>query len=235
VIGTGVALLAGEAPLERLNVIDHRLGLDGQIPVRRADHRVPRAQVPLDGQRHLGAPSKAGVDSKPKPRDQALLPDIPDRIAGRIRAQTDVESYRSADGRVLPELRWTSAADGPRDGRSGQAASSTHVRNAQAGAASSSIELHPQPRLIVCRCSSGPGHGSTTRGHIDMLPVTTSPSVIRASRARYDNWRRPGPGDGTRNEPSNRWGVRHASGMASGSGLGRRSAHDAHAWRSRQG
>ena len=61
-----VAPLQGEPPLERLEVVEHRLRLDGEAPAVAPDHGVPGAEVAVDRQRHLGRQRRLGWSRAPK-------------------------------------------------------------------------------------------------------------------------------------------------------------------------
>jgi hypothetical protein len=96
-----VAQLQGELPLERLTVRDASLGLDPGAPRPRiapADLGVPSAQVTLDREWGLGAPPKARVEAHSEAFEQGQLSPIPDRVAGGIRADREVESEHGKPG-----------------------------------------------------------------------------------------------------------------------------------------
>jgi hypothetical protein len=96
-----VADLQGQAPLEGLAVRDPRLGFDSGAPVLRlpaADFRVPRPKVALKRKRHLRSPAQAWMKARPKALQERELCPVPDRIARRIRADTQVEPHDRAPG-----------------------------------------------------------------------------------------------------------------------------------------
>lgn len=83
-----------EPPLERLPVAEPGLGLDPGAPRLRlasADLGVPRAEITVDRQRHLGPPTESGVEPPAKSLEQRELRPIADRIASRIGPDREVE------------------------------------------------------------------------------------------------------------------------------------------------
>jgi hypothetical protein len=96
-----VAQLQGEASLERLSIGDVRLGFDACSPSARPlahDLRIPRPQVALDRQRHLGSPAERRVEAYPETFEERQLRPIPNRIAGRIGADREVEADHGTVG-----------------------------------------------------------------------------------------------------------------------------------------
>jgi hypothetical protein len=93
---SAVALLSAESSLERLEVIENRLGLDRQEPGGAADHEVPRAQVAICGERDLRPTHEAGMEPNSQTLEEALLPGVPNRVSRRIAAKDEVEPDRSA-------------------------------------------------------------------------------------------------------------------------------------------
>ena len=89
-----VPQLVPEASLEGLAVGDPRLGLDTGAPSHRlssGDLGVPRAQIAVDRERHLGSPAKRRMESRPESLQKSQLRPIPNRIAGRIGAESEIE------------------------------------------------------------------------------------------------------------------------------------------------
>ena len=97
-IYAAIASLQGKAPLQGLDVVDHRFGIERELPSLAADYRVPGPEVPLDRQRHLGPPSQARMESGPESFEQPDLPGVADCIAGRVGAKSDLQTHDGAKG-----------------------------------------------------------------------------------------------------------------------------------------
>ena len=90
-----VAELQGELALQRLPIADPRLGFDARAPrlgEPAANLRVPRSEVVLDRERHLGAPTEGRVKARPEPLEQRQLGAIPDRVAGWVDLDREVQA-----------------------------------------------------------------------------------------------------------------------------------------------
>jgi hypothetical protein len=98
VILAAVALLERDAPLERLEIIEHRLRLDRDPPAPPADERVPRAEVALDRKRYLGRPTEARMEAHPKPLEEADLPRVANGITGRVGPEPHIQADDGSDG-----------------------------------------------------------------------------------------------------------------------------------------
>jgi hypothetical protein len=135
---------------ERLSVGDARLSLDASAPRRglpSANLRVPGPKVAFDLERDLGSPSQRRV----QPRSQALkkceLRAVADRIAGRIRAQREVEAD---DGEPCAEL-WNryvvhEAAFEPPKSAIGGSGGGRGVAKTQPSVTASSTMLEAEPK-----------------------------------------------------------------------------------------
>lgn len=96
-----VTQLQSELSFERLTIRDAGLGLDPGAPLPRlmpADLRVPGAQVAFDRERDLRAVPKTGVEARSEAVEQGQLSPIPNGVAGRIRANRDVEPEHGKPG-----------------------------------------------------------------------------------------------------------------------------------------
>jgi len=96
-----VTQLQSELSFERLTIGDSGFGLDPGAPRPRiapTNLGVPGAQITLDRERGLGAPPKAGVEAHSEALEQGQLSPIPDRVAGRIRADRNVEPEHGKPG-----------------------------------------------------------------------------------------------------------------------------------------
>lgn len=103
-----VPQLVPEASLEGLAVGDLRLGLDPGAPWRRlpsGDLGVPRAEIAVDRERHLGSPAERRMKSRPETLQKRQLRPIPNRISGRVGADRQVEPDDGAIGRYERKVR----------------------------------------------------------------------------------------------------------------------------------
>jgi len=106
VIDCAVALLQCDPTLDRLDVVEHGLGLNRCDPDVASDQRIPSSPISLDRERHFGPPAQSRVEPPSQPFQKPLLTGIPDGIAGGVRTQPDVKSDRNsvrcelADGRT---------------------------------------------------------------------------------------------------------------------------------------
>lgn len=94
-----VAHLQAETSLQGLAIGDPRFGLDAGSPrIWRpsADIGVPRSEVALDREWHLGSPSEAWVQPRPQSLEERELSAVPDRIAGGVRTDRQVQSDHRA-------------------------------------------------------------------------------------------------------------------------------------------
>ena len=167
-----VALLEGEASLERLAIADVRLGLDPAAPSRRlpsGDLRVPGPQVTRDGQSHLGSPPERRMESRPELLQKSQLRPIPNRIPGRIGPNGEVET----DDRAIRSNEFQRRIPDPRSLESAH----FHVRNTD--------------RLGDFALAEPSTNSGLTRiaGHsVERLPAASSPSIRRPLTRRH----RPG-------------------------------------------
>jgi hypothetical protein len=103
-----VAKLEGESPFERLAVGDLRLGLDPSSPpvrLRARDLGISGTEIALDRQRHLGSQAQGRVESRSEPLEQRQLRPIPDRIAGWIHSNRELQSDHGAVGTKKVDAR----------------------------------------------------------------------------------------------------------------------------------
>ncbi len=161
-IGSTVALLQAEPPLERLNILDHGLGLDGKLPSGPRDQGVP---IPLDWQGHFGSPSQRRVDHSPQPFQQSRLTGIPDRIADRVGTEPDLAPDRRTQAGELRQGGLSRSCLGARYGGTRHPAGTPQCGTADSRLATSPGDLGPDASVVLRGNSARPGDGSATGRH----------------------------------------------------------------------
>jgi hypothetical protein len=105
-----VTLLERQTPLERLQIVEHRLGLDRDPPAEPADQGVARSEIALDRERDLRRPAEARMEANPKPLEKPDLSGVAHRVAGRVGPEPNVHADNRTDG---SKVRMAQAAGAP--------------------------------------------------------------------------------------------------------------------------
>jgi hypothetical protein len=227
VILAAVLTLLGEAAFEGLDVIEDRLGFDCSTPAGAADRCVPRSEIAIDPQRHLGRPAQARVEAGVKTLEEALLPRVPDRIAGRKRPEPHVQTDRRAARRQLPDRRASRTGLEPLHSRPGQAARLADLLAAQPRVAPSTDKVNPDARLVLESAPDRASHGSVPDGHGAMFSHGHVPRLNCTLHGRCETRTNCRTALTTRIRPFSLRIARRAGTSTSGRFAGRRNASSA--------
>lgn len=97
-----VTKLQIQPALEAVSIGDLRFGLDPYAPPGRLpadDLGVPRPEVPFERKRNLRPPPERRMEPGPEFLEECQLGAVSDRIAGRVRPDSEIEAYnRAIDG-----------------------------------------------------------------------------------------------------------------------------------------
>jgi hypothetical protein len=201
VIGPAVATLQRKPALRRLQIVKDGFRLDRKAPTRSPDHGVPGAQVALDRERHLGRPVQARMEARPKSLEEPNLAGVPDRVAGRVGAQSDVQPDGCRHGRKCPHIDCPGDArlDAPCR-RAGDAARGTDVVLAQPGIASSRGDVGAHAPVVICDPTTRAIQG--TRPGTNALGVWRDPLRCRSRRPSFAVHASDAANDGYRADPT---------------------------------
>ncbi len=78
---TKVALLSGDAPLERLDVGEVCLRFDERVGTSCADDRISASTITLDRYRDFGSPTNAGSQTRSKSLQKSQMTLVPNWLA----------------------------------------------------------------------------------------------------------------------------------------------------------
>ena len=147
-----IALLRGDHSLQRLNVIQVRLGPDEDLETCTLDDRISAAMITRDRDRNLRAPTQTGVDPLAKTPEKREVSTVPHGIAGRVQTDSKLQTHDRGDtsdeidreGGFLTPQR-------PLDSVRAHAEPPSQLSRAEAGGAARVVEF-----------DRGPGHELTT-------------------------------------------------------------------------
>jgi hypothetical protein len=105
VVDAPVALLQAEASLERLDVVQNRLGLDGNAPPLRRDDGIPGSEISVHLNRHLGPPGQPRVQAQPKALKETLLARVSNWVAVWIGTEPELHPNGREHRGEQPEVR----------------------------------------------------------------------------------------------------------------------------------
>jgi hypothetical protein len=166
-VDVAVPFLQRDPPFDRLDVLEDGLRFHTQPPPSTADERVPCSWIAFCREGNLGSPPEVRVEPQAESLDQALLARIPDRFAGGVCAQAELEADGRRHRRQHAKVRIAdvSALD-PAGGGTGDVARCPDEVETQPGSAAACSELEPDAVQILLDPPSGPLHGSSTDGHV---------------------------------------------------------------------
>jgi hypothetical protein len=112
-VGATVATLQRDPPRQRLDVIEPRLGVDGDGPSRPANDRIPRALIARSVDGNLRPPREPWPKVDAKASQQRELRPIPDRLTRREGSQGEIEADRGCREckRFIRDVRRFAALD----------------------------------------------------------------------------------------------------------------------------
>jgi len=197
VIRGTVTLLERKPTFENLEIVEDGLSLDGQPPAGTADHRVPGAPIPFDRKRDFRRPAEGRVQAQAESFEEALLADVPDRVARRIGSEPQIQAnhrtHRREDTNVhdAGDAALDSTLRGP-----GDSACSPNGILAEPGIPARGRNVGPDASIVLGDSASGPIRGTRFGSHRTELFVhaiassSTGPSlVIHAPHAANDEQR----------------------------------------------
>jgi hypothetical protein len=105
-----VAQLQAKAALEGLDVPEAGFGLDSQRSVAEGRDTVPGAAITGDGERHLGAPWRTGLEAGPKSLQDSELRGIAHGVTVGVRSHHELEANGGAGAAELIDREFTEFA-----------------------------------------------------------------------------------------------------------------------------
>jgi hypothetical protein len=165
-----IALLGSDLTLERLNVVEARLGFDEDPEGRSRYDDVRAAQVTRDRDRDLSAPAKPGRHSDMQPLDQSEMGSIADRRTSWVKTDRDFEAEDRGDlGHKLDRERPGLAALDPADHRVRHTDHLPELPLTQSGGHTGDQELSADPYEELTSAALAAMDGAVAGGHARMV------------------------------------------------------------------
>jgi len=160
------------APLNRLNVADPRLGVNGTPPSHPVDDAVPRAEVARDAERDLEPQPEARRQDGSQPLEERELRRLADWLAVPERPERHVQSERGADEGegLVGDVRRQTALDPTQLGNR-QPDRRAHLAEGHPGAKPDSAEVLADRDDVPTRELAAADEPALLSGHGDTMTI----------------------------------------------------------------